>query len=119
MKANVVVAERRVDQTGQDMLAGMLLHIRKPLVPVDLTAHLGARRNLVLDHMADDILLVDLRIAHRNALLTNKQTADIRGLTTLLREKAGLIQNDRKALLDRLTGKHGRGKAGAVGVLVK
>ena len=70
------------------MLATVLLHIIKPVLPINLTFHgltLGKRRT---NHMSN---YVSLNLYIKN-LCTAKHTF-IRSLTSLLREEAGSVQD--------------------------
>ena len=46
MKANIITVKSAADHSAYDMLAGMLLHVIKPALPVDLSMHLHAFGNL-------------------------------------------------------------------------
>ena len=109
MKADIVISELTVDNTGDQMLSGVILHFPEPLFPVQNTGNLNAG-------FERDICVMD----NRTVLFLNVQNnciaeiTRIRSLTAALRKKCGLIQNDRIfcpvgpffCIGNRLTGKH-------------
>ena len=69
VEADVLIAEARVDEAGDEMLAGVLLHEVQPPRPVDLARHVRAdrqgRRAAMQHRLAAQERLRDVRAAER------------------------------------------------------
>lgn len=69
VEADVLIAEARVDEAGDEMLTGVLLHEVQPPRPVDLARHVctdrQSRRAAVQHRLAAQESLRDVRAAER------------------------------------------------------
>ena len=105
VEADIVAAVLCADQTGTDVLAGMLLHVVEAPRPVKRAMHrrTGAQRSVaqVRDHAA-----LFTHVKH----LYSVEHAAVAWLPAALGVTSGLIQNDRPAALSLLTGEHRGGK---------
>ena len=95
MKTDVVEAEHAVNDSGQNMLAGMLLYVGKALVRVDFCVQTGPRGQLLhtflaVFHKVKQPFGADFHIFH-NAV---SQRAAVSGLPAALRKEGGTVQND-------------------------
>ena len=94
MEAHIIIAEAGMDETGDDMLAGMLLHPGKAFVPVEDTLHFRTdfqRFPGVMPDFSGFLMGVeDLHIV---------QIPGIPGLSAALREKRGLVQTHLPVIL--------------------
>ena len=113
MEADVVVAEAGMDKTGDDMLAGMLLHPGKALLPVKnafyLRADLQGLPGVVPDFSIFLMCIEDLHVA---------QISRISGLSAAFRKKCGLVERHLPVILFLLTGSHHRRKCGQMAVFI-
>ena len=113
MEAHVVIAVGTVDQAGDDMLPGMLLHPRKAQVVVD---HPRDRRARFQGRFAQ----VNYRplplpgTAHPDAV----QGSRVPRLTAALGVKGGSGQRDLPSVRGLRAGKHRRCKAGKVRIFI-
>ena len=105
VKAHVVIAEKPMHQTGEHVLAAVLLHHVHPAHRVHMAAHLAADRKRPADQMLH-LAVCLVRVEHLHAV----QRAVIRALSAALRKKRRLIQRDDIALFPLLAGLHHGGK---------
>ena len=124
MEAHVLCPEHLVQNAGKDMLAGVLLHLIEPPVPVDAAGNGCAGRcgsGQGIHRMPDDArLLVDVRHPQHRAVRQG-QRAPVGGLTAALRVEHRAVQRDAPAagLFVRLCGKDDAFAFGAESVLLK
>lgn len=93
MKSHIVPAEKPVDQAGYDVLPGMILHMRKPPLPVDLSPHGSALRERSVRIM-DDLPAAALHIRHTDAA----ERPLIGRLSAAFRIKSRVVQHHGKSL---------------------
>ena len=113
MEAYVVIAEAGMDKTGDDMLAGMLLHPGKAFFPVQDAFYLRADFQGLSGVMPDFSIFL-MGIEHFDFT----QIPGIPGLSAAFREKCGLVERHLPAILFLLTGSHHRRKCGQMAVFV-
>ena len=113
MEAGIVAAVAAVEDAGDDMLPGMLLHPRKAQVVVDHPRDLRARfqgRFAQVNHRA----LPLPGTAHPDAV----QGSRVPRLTAALGVKGGSGQRDLPSVRGLRAGKHRRCKAGKVRIFI-
>ena len=124
METHVLCPEHLVQNAGKDMLAGVLLHLIEPPVPVDAAGHGCAGRSgsgQSIHCMPDNArLLVDVLHPQHRAVRQG-QRAPVGGLTAALRVEHRAVQRDAPAagLFVRLCGKDDTFASGAESVLLK
>lgn len=97
MEAYVVKAVPAVDEAGEQVLAGVLLHEVKPPGPVDAACHLAPHRELPVAQVHDGaILLCDCQ--H----LGLPQGSQVPGLSAAFGIEGGPIQADGPAIRHRM-----------------
>ena len=88
MKTYVIKSEKTMNNAAKNMLGSMALHFHKSVIKINFTLILAHIGSLVCDMMNDFIALIDIA----NPCITDK--AGIRHLSSLLREKGGLVKNN-------------------------
>ena len=123
VETHVLRPEHLVQDAGEDVFAGVLLHLVKPPLPVEPGGHHSPRdsfrRKLV--HRVPDDPAVFVDIQHRNAgAVRQAQHADVRRLPAALRVKYRAVQHDASAagLFVRFGGKDDTFRFGAEGILL-
>ena len=103
MEADVLIAKARVDEAGDEMLTGVLLHEVQPPRPVDLARHVRAGRQscrtAVQHRLAAQERLRDVRAAER---------ARVAGLAASRGIKDRAVQLHEPAVFALLAGEHAR-----------
>ena len=103
VEADILIAEARVDEAGDEMLTGVLLHEVQPPRPVDLARHVRAdrqgRRAAVQHRLAAQERLRDVRAAER---------AHVAGLAAARGIKDRAVQLYEPAVFALLAGEHAR-----------
>ena len=103
VEADVLIAEARVDEAGDKMLTGVLLHEVQPPRPVDLARHVRAGRQscrtAVQHRLAAQERLRDVRAAER---------AHVAGLAAARGIKDCAVQLHEPAVFTLLAGEHAR-----------
>ena len=103
VEADVLIAEARVDEAGDEMLAGVLLHEVQPPRPVDLARHVctdrQSRRAAVQHRLAAQERLRDVRAA---------ECARVAGLAAARGIKDCAVQLHEPAVFALLAGEHAR-----------
>ena len=106
MKAHIVIAVGGMHQPGDDMLSRVLLHIGKPLLPVQLPFHGRAGLHRLIRHMNDAaVFFLHIQHLYSGAVRTDEHTR-VRTLAAALREEGGTIQHQAKVLPFHAAGKH-------------
>jgi len=100
MESHIVISVFRVDQAGDQMFAGMSLHVAETSVPVDLASHglTGGKRCVCI---VDDL---PFHIMDRRHMRPAEDSRIIR-LSAALRVKRRLVQNNLIPLFSLRTGK--------------
>ena len=93
VEAHVVAVVGAAQHTGDDVLAGVLLHMVKAALPVDFAVYGNAHRQGMGAGVADDAIAL-LHVQHRLAA----QPAQVAGLAAALRIKGGAVERDEVAL---------------------
>ena len=109
------LARERKENTAENMLAAVLLHVVKAATPVDLAAHFTACIQCAGAVVGDDTVLF-VHIGDDDAAVQNTL---IGGLTAALRIEGSLIKDDVKAVLAAFAGDDLGGEAGEIGVFGK
>ena len=94
-EAHVLITVYRVQDAGQDMLAGMVLHIGKTVLPVDLPADglsLRKKGGVAAGNGMRNNAVLYLDIGHGKTF----KNARVRRLSAFLREKQRPVQNDKE-----------------------
>ena len=94
VEAHVLAAVELMGQARDDVLAGVVLHSYKPLLPVYPAGQMGSHRQRLAAGM-EDLPSPLLHIRHRR----RADEAGVRLLAAALREKGGPVQNHCPALL--------------------
>ena len=133
MKTDIIVAEAVVDKAGENVLAGVVLHVGEAAGKVYSAGNRlpGGKQfpvTAVVQHCVPDHITFKLNIDHRASV----QDACVGRLSAFFRKKEGPVQNnfpgDGFFLLflsllfcfyDSLRGEHSRRKVFGVGILVK
>ena len=88
------------------MLSRVLLHIGKPLCPVQFSLYGRAGLHRLIRHMDDlPVLLLHVQHLYLGAVRTDEHTR-VRALAATLREEGGTIQYQAKVLPFHAAGKH-------------
>ena len=114
MEAYVVVAPFFMHETGQNMFAGVLLHIVKALFPVHRAGYLFAYGKRGRQEMRQGIVLANGHMQYGEGA---KRTA-VGALTAFFGEKSGAVQNNGKAVIYGDAGQHCGFKLGNMGICV-
>ena len=113
VEAHIVTVVGAAEHTGDDMLAGMLLHMVEAPRPVELAVDGIAHRQRLIAGVGDDAALF-ADILHRSTA----QHAEVAGLTAALGIEGGGIQHHGEAALALLAGEDGGLKRTQKGVLI-
>ena len=113
VEAHVVAVEGTAQHTGDDVLAGVLLHMIEAARPVDMAADLRAHRQLTVAQVGDDAVLL-VYVQHPGI----PQRAVVGGLSAALGIEGGTVQHHRKAALHSPAGLHHGGEVLQKGVFV-
>ena len=89
MKTDIIISETGMDQTRKNMLTAVLLHDGKPPLPVNAAVYLHARRQLRI-YQVLHLTIPFMHIQH----IRHAESAQIRPLSSPLREKSRLIQQN-------------------------
>ena len=90
MKTNIFRLVQRQKYPGQDVFAGVLLHVVETALPVD-SAGDRALAGIASDGV-DDIAVASLDTEHRSFI----ERAGVAGLAAAFRIERGAVQNDRE-----------------------
>ena len=113
METHVIVAEAGVDEAGDNMLAGMLLHPGKAFLPVKDAFYFRTDFQ-GLSGIVPDFAVFFMGVEYFHVA----QISGIPGLSAALREKCGLVQRHPPVILFLLAGSHHGWKFGQVAVCV-
>ena len=113
VEAGVVAVVGGAEHTGDNVLAGVLLHVVKAALPVDLAVY-GFAHGQGFVAGVDDHAVLFLHIAH----LGLAQCPQVAGLAAALGVECGAVQHHGEAFFQRLAGYDGGVKCGEKRIVV-
>ncbi len=103
-----------MDETGQDVLASVLLHIVEALFPVHRAGYLFAYGKRGRQEMCQGIVFINGHMQYGEGC----ECTAVGALAAFFGEKSGAVQNDGKAVIYGDAGEHRGFKLGNMGIRV-